>query len=88
MSTRLACYGGTFEANENGYELFFDKCKNAQGQQGNKVLVASSPLVAVSPVHLMRELQMYIGGLEGLHVFRAGLPGGWLLKPAHECTGV
>ena len=39
-----------FEAERSGYELSFDKRKNAQYRKGNKVLVASSPLTTVCPV--------------------------------------
>ncbi len=58
-----------FEETGSGYELSFDKRKNAQYQQGNKVLVASSPLSAVCPVRLLRELQIYTGGSEDLYIF-------------------
>jgi hypothetical protein len=59
-----------FEEDGSGYELSFDRRKNAQYRQGNKVLVASSPLSAVCPVRLLRELQIYTGGFEDLHIFR------------------
>ena len=41
-----------------------------QYRQRNKVLVASSPLSAVCPVPLLRELQIYTGGSEDLSIFR------------------
>ena len=59
-----------FEADGGGYELSFDKHTNAQYQQGNKVLVASSPLSTVCLVRLLRELQIYTGRSEDLYVFR------------------
>ena len=59
-----------FEADGTGYELSFDKRKNAEYRQGKKVLVASFPLLAVCPVRLLRKLQIYTGGSEDLHVFR------------------
>ncbi len=37
----------------SGFEISFDKRKNAQVRQGNKVLVASSPLAVVCPVRLL-----------------------------------
>jgi len=58
------------EKEGSGYELSFDKRKKAQCRQGNKVLVDSSPLSAVCPVRLMRELQIYTGGSENLYIFR------------------
>jgi hypothetical protein len=59
-----------FEMDGSASEITFDKRKNAQFRQGNKVLVASSPLSAVCPMRLLRELKSYMGGSEGLHVFR------------------
>jgi hypothetical protein len=59
-----------FEEDGSAFEITFDKRKNAQYRQGNKVLVASSPLSAVCPVRLLRELQIYTGGSEDLHIFR------------------
>jgi hypothetical protein len=57
-------------ADGSGYEITFDKRKNEQYRQGNKVLVASSPLTAVCPVRLLRELEIYTGGSEDLFIFR------------------
>ncbi len=51
-------------ADGSGYEIIFDKRKNDQYRQGSKVLVAASPLLAVCPVRLLRELQIYTGGSE------------------------
>ena len=59
-----------FVPDGSGFELTFDKRKNAQFRQGNKVLVASSPLSAVCPVRLLRELEIYTGGSEDRPVFR------------------
>ena len=58
------------EADGSAFEITFDKRKNEQFRQGNKVLVAASPLTAVCLVRLLRELKTYTGGSEGLHVFR------------------
>jgi hypothetical protein len=49
----------------------FDKRKNVMFRQGNKVLVASSPLSSVCLVRLLRELKTYTGGSAGLPVFRS-----------------
>ena len=68
-----------FESDGSGFEIAFDKRKNAQLRQGNKVLVASSPLVAVCHVRLMRELQLSTGGAVDMHVFR-GFNGGLVAK--------
>ena len=46
-----------FEEDGIAFEITFDKCKNAQFPQGNKILVASSPLSAVCPVRLPWELK-------------------------------
>ena len=59
-----------FVADGSGFELTFDKRKNAQFRQGNKVLVASSPTEAVCPVRMLRELEIHTGGSEELYVFR------------------
>jgi hypothetical protein len=59
-----------FEADGSAFEISFDKRKSAQFQQGNKVLVASSPLSTVCLVRMLRELKTYTGGSEGLPVFR------------------
>jgi hypothetical protein len=45
-----------------GFEITFDKHKNAHFRQGNKVLVASSPLATVCLVRLPRELKISTGG--------------------------
>ena len=52
----------------SGFEISFDKRKNAQFRQGNKVLVASSPFVC--PVRLLLQLRIFTGGSEDLHIFR------------------
>ena len=59
-----------FEAAGSAFEITFDKRKNAQFRQGNKVLIASFPLSTVCLVRLLRELKTYTGGSEGLLVFR------------------
>ncbi len=59
-----------FETDGSAFEITFDKRKNVQFRQGNKVLFASSPVSAVCHVRLLRELESYTGGSEGLHVFR------------------
>ena len=59
-----------FVGDGSGFEITFEKRKNAQYRQGNKVLVASCPLAVVCPMRLLRQLSGYIGGGEDLHVFR------------------
>ncbi len=59
-----------FEEDGSGFELSFDKRKNAQYRQGNKVSADSSPLSAVCPVRMLRELQIYTGGSEDLYILR------------------
>jgi len=51
-----------FESDRSGFETTFDKRKNAQFCQVNKALVASSPLMAVCHMRLLRELQISTGG--------------------------
>ena len=46
----------------------FKKRNNTQCQQGKTVLVASFLLVVACPVWLLRELHIYAGGSEDLHV--------------------
>ena len=55
-----------FEADGSAFEITFDKRKNAQLRQGNKVLVASSPLSSVCHVRLLRELKTYTGRVRGI----------------------
>ncbi len=43
-----------FVEDGGGFEITFDKCKNAQCRQRNKVLVASNPSTTVCPVRLLR----------------------------------
>ena len=59
-----------FESDGIGFEIAFDKRKNAQFCQVNNVLIASSPLAAVCPMRLLRELQLSTGGAADLLVFR------------------
>jgi len=58
-----------FEVDWSGFGLSFDRRKSAQHRKENKVLVAASPLAVVFPVRLMRELLIYTGGSEDIHVF-------------------
>ena len=53
-----------------GFENTFDKRKNAQFRQGNKVLVAASPSAIVCPLRLLRELSIFTGGSQDLFIFR------------------
>ncbi len=59
-----------FEEDVSAFEITFEKRKNAQYRQGNKELVASSPLSVVCPVRLLREMQIYTGGSEDFYIFR------------------
>ncbi len=59
-----------FLEDRSAYELTFDKRKNAQYRQGNKVMVASAPLAVICPVRLMLDLKEHTGGSEDTFVFR------------------
>jgi integrase len=59
-----------FEADGSAFEITFDKRKNCQYRQGNKVLVSALPHAAVCPVRLLQRLRAYTGGAEELYVFR------------------
>ncbi len=59
-----------FDADGSAFETTFDKRKNAQFRQGNKVLVAASLLSVVCPVRMLWELESFTGGAESLPVFR------------------
>ncbi len=59
-----------FESDGSGFEITFDKRKNAQFRQDNKVLVASSPLAVVCLVRLPRKLQISTGGAVDLYALR------------------
>ena len=59
-----------FEADGSAFEITFDKRKNCQYRQGNKVLVTALPNVAVCPVRMLQRLRLYTGGAEELQVFR------------------
>jgi integrase len=58
------------EADGRAFEITFDKRKNSQYRQGNKVLVTPLTNVAVCPARVLQRLRVYIGGVEGLYVFR------------------
>jgi integrase len=58
------------EADGSALEITFDKRKNSQYRQGNKVLVTALPHAAVCPVRMLQRLRAYTGGAEGLYVFR------------------
>ncbi len=53
----------------SGFEITFEKRKNAHYRQGNKVLMASSPDAVVCPMRLLLQLRVCTGGKEDLHVF-------------------
>jgi integrase len=59
-----------FEEDGSAFEITFDKRKNAQYRQGNKVLVTALPNAAICPVRMLQRLRAYTGGAEGLYVFR------------------
>ena len=59
-----------FLENRSAYELNFDKRKNTQYRQENKVMVASAPLAVICPVRLMLALREHTGGSEDLFVSR------------------
>jgi integrase len=59
-----------FVEDGSSFEITFDKRKNAQFRQGNKVLVSANPSATVCPVRLLRELYALTGGSEDLFVFR------------------
>ena len=59
-----------FVEDGSGFEITFEKRKNAQYMQGNNVLVSSCPLAIVCPVRLLNQLRAYTGASEELHVFR------------------
>jgi hypothetical protein len=60
----------SFVENGSGFEITFEKRKNAPYRQGNKVLVASCHDVVVCPLMLLLKSRAYNGGAEDLHVFR------------------
>jgi hypothetical protein len=68
----------------SGFEITVHKRKNAQYRQGNKVLVASSPLAVVCPVRLLRELDTFTGGSKDTHVLRGF--NDWLVAKSPRCT--
>jgi hypothetical protein len=53
-----------FLEDRSAYEFTFDKRKNAQYRQGNKVMVTSTPLAAICPVQLVLALREHTGGSE------------------------
>jgi hypothetical protein len=59
-----------FVEDGSGFEITFDKRKNAQYHQGNKVLVAAFPLAVVCPLRLVLGLREFTGGSEDLFIFR------------------
>ncbi len=68
--TRPACNvwrSVRFLEDRSAYELTFDKRKDAQFREGNKVMVVSAPLAVICLVRLMMVL------LEGSHLRIGGL---------------
>ena len=59
-----------FVENGSGFGITFEKRKNCQYRQGNKVLVASCLDAVVCPLRLLLLLKAYTGGAEDLHAFR------------------
>jgi hypothetical protein len=59
-----------FVEDGSGVEITFEKRKNCQYRQGNKVLVASCRDAVVCPMRLLLQLRAFTGGAEDLHVFR------------------
>jgi hypothetical protein len=59
-----------FMEDGSGFEITFDKRKNAHYMQGNNVLVASFPLAAVCPMRLLLRLGEFTGGSVDLPIFR------------------
>jgi len=54
----------------SGFELTFDKRKNAPYRQGNKVTMASAPLAGVCPARMLLDLREHTGGSGDMFVFR------------------
>jgi hypothetical protein len=84
-SLGLLWFNIRFESDESAFEITFDKRKNVRFRQGNKFFVASSPLAAVGPVRLLRELQIFTGVAVDWHVFR-GFNGRPVSKSQHSTT--
>jgi hypothetical protein len=59
-----------FEADGSAFEITFDKRKNSQYRQGNKVLVTALPNFVDCPLRMLLRLRVYTGGAEKLYVFR------------------
>ena len=69
-ASRLMWRNVRFLENGSGFEITFEKRKNAQFRQGNKVMVSSSPLTTVFPLRLLMGLRGFTGGSEDLFIFR------------------
>ena len=69
-ASRLRWRNVRFEADGSAFELTFEKRKNAQFRQGNKVMVAANPGGSVCPVRLLEQLRGFTGGSPDLFVFR------------------
>jgi hypothetical protein len=59
-----------FVEDGSGFEITFEKKKNAQYWQGNKVVMATCPDAVVCAMRLLLQLRAFTGGAEDLHVFR------------------
>ncbi len=68
-----------FLENGSGFKITFEKRKNAQFRQGNKVMVASSPLAVVCPLQLLMGSRRFTSGSEDLCIFR-GINGRLIAK--------
>jgi hypothetical protein len=86
-ASRLMWRNVRFLENGSGFEITFEKRKNAQFRQGNKVMVSSSPLAVVCPLKLLIGLRSFTGGSEDLCIFR-GFNGRLVAKsPASTAPG-
>ncbi len=51
-----------FVEDGSGFDITFEKRKNAQYRQGHKVLVASCPDAVICPMRLLLQLRAFTGG--------------------------
>ncbi len=81
---RLLWRNVRFLEDGSGFEIIFEIRKNAQFRQGNKVMVASSPLAVVCPLRLLMGLRRVTDESEDMCIFRGF--NGRLVAESHAST--
>ena len=83
-ASRIRSRNGQFEPDDSSFHLSFEKRKNAQFRQENRVNVVAATSGTVCPLKLLEMLRMHTGESEDAFVFRG--VNGRLMKKSMERT--